>query len=311
MLTTNRQLRVSFGHQQTNCSLEDNDIHVRLSLPILETTSVQPLILDIAESSDVYQNGLFHLIASEHYLMGALVKPQPYPLDSSTYDVYTELLNIAAGWQLCRIWNYVPHINHEGNDLENYKLFCKGRSHAFEQFHGEGFNTNLPAGTGVGISEDVYGLYFVAVKDKIVNVENPEQVSAFLYPNQYGPRSPSFARGTLATINHQPTYYLSGTASIKGHESVGKGDIVEQFQITLDNMRLVWQQMGLDHQALNSEVYDCQFTIYLRHQSDFAIVQKMVASTLSPAHSVLYLNTEICRSELDIEIESTIKKKQK
>ncbi len=158
----------------------------------------------------------------------------------------------------------------------------------------------------MGIHEDICVIYFIAIKEKILNVENPEQVSAFSYPPQYATRSPSFARGTVITHQGKRIGYLSGTASIKGHQSLGKGDIVKQFETTLNNMRLVFEQMGFGDNFPDPELYDRRFTIYLRHPSHLPIVQQMVTENFVMTDHLIYLHSDICRAELDIEIESII-----
>jgi chorismate lyase/3-hydroxybenzoate synthase len=257
----------------------------------------------------IYENRDFHLLENDYQLLGVLVKPITYPLETQIYNIYLDILELTQNWNLCRIWNYVPYINEESRGLENYKSFCKGRSLAFEKFYGEDFEVKLPAGTGVGICEDTYVIYFAAIKENISNVENPQQVSAFSYPSKYGPRSPSFARGTVITNRGKRIGYLSGTASIKGHQSLGKGDIIKQFYITLDNMKLVFEQMGFDRNFLVPELYERHFTVYLRHLSDLPIVKEMVEQNFLPTDRFVYLHSDICRAELDIEIEATITEK--
>lgn len=41
------------------------------------------------------------------------------------------------------------------------------------------------------------------------------------YPKQYGSRSPSFARGTLHLLSNKEKLYISGTASIRSHKTIG------------------------------------------------------------------------------------------
>ncbi|MBO3458262.1 hypothetical protein G7B40_005100 [Aetokthonos hydrillicola Thurmond2011] len=309
--TSKGKLRIDFGHIRTSCCSRFNEIHLKVSIPVLDKklTSLYPL--STVRNVITYEDRDFHILETDNQLIGALVKSITYPMENTVYDIYLDLLALTRNWNLCRIWNYIPYINDESRGLENYKSFCKGRALAFEKFYGEDFQVKLPAATGVGITEDTYVIYFIATKENILNVENPEQVSAFSYPRQYGPRSPSFARGTVTIAQGNRIGYLSGTASIKGHESLGKGDIVKQFYITLDNMSLVLERMGFGNNFPDPELYDRHFTIYLRHPSDLLIVQKMVAENFLPTDHLIYLHSDICRVDLDIEIETTITEKER
>lgn len=299
-------LNIFFGREKIRCVSRTDGIDLYVKIPHLgeQSTSHYP-----SEVGKVYKQQGFHLLEKDSQLTGALAQPITYPLAEPVYNIYLSLLELTRGWNFCRIWNYIPYINGESGGLENYKSFCQGRSLAFEKFYGADFPVKLPAGTGVGIADDTYALYFIAVKENMINVENPEQVSAYYYPPQYGPRSPSFARGTVIARNGKRIGYLSGTASIKGHQSVGQGDICKQFDITLDNMRLVFEGMGFNRGLPDPTLYDRAFTIYLRDISDLPVVQQMVKNTFAASDSIIYLNSDICRSELDIEIEATITEK--
>lgn len=299
-------LDIRFGQRQTNQFLEHNAINLEIKMPLLDEKLMNLPLVRLGKIQRTYRQGAFHLIETDQQLIGACVQSAPFPLKDSVCEIYKELFQITLGWNLCRIWNYVPYINDERGGLENYKSFCQGRSLAFEEFYGEHFEAKLPAGTGVGIEDDVYVIYFLATKESMLHVENPEQVPAFAYPRQYGPRSPSFARGTLTTIGDKQVGYISGTASIKGHKTVHQGDIAQQFYTTIDNIKLVCQQMGFGRDLPDSQRYDCHFIVYLRHRADLPAVRAMIERNLTFPHNVIYLESNICRADLDLEIEATI-----
>ena len=299
-------LNICFGQQQTRQFLGKDTNNLEIKIPLLDEKSTISPYTRLDKINRIYRKGDFHLIETDKQLIGSLVKKSPFPLNNSIYKIYRELFQITLGWNLARIWNYVPYINDESKKLENYKSFCHGRSLAFEEFYGENFEAKLPAGTGVGIEDDVYVIYFVATKDPVLHVENPEQVPAFFYPRQYGPRSPSFARGTLAVVEDKHIGYISGTASIKGHKTVHQGDIVKQFYTTIDNIKLVCQQMGYGNDFPNPRLYDSEFTVYLRYMSDLPTVRAMINKHLPFSSHVIYLHSNICRGDLDLEIEATI-----
>ncbi len=55
----------------------------------------------------------------------------------------------------------------------------------------------MPAATGIGTSGEGVGFYFLTCRDGERAVKHVENSPAYRYPLQYGPKSPSFARGTL------------------------------------------------------------------------------------------------------------------
>ena len=68
-----------------------------------------------------------------------------------------------------------------------------------------------------------------------MQIENPRQLSASLYPPRYGLRSPMFARAALVPNGRGAQLLVSGTASIVGHESLHIGDPERQLEETARN----------------------------------------------------------------------------
>lgn len=311
----NKTLQVLFGREETRCVSTDNSIDLYVKIPVLGQDSRERIA---SQPGRIHSRLGFHLIESEEYLAGVLVKEVDFPLEKAAYEVYMDFLELTKDWNLFRVWNYVPYINNETSALENYKSFCKGRSLAFEAFYGTDFEVKLPAASAVGINDRKLVLYFIAGKADAAHIENPEQVSAFKYPQQYGPRSPSFARGTVIELAGKRVGYLSGTASIKSHKSVTLSDVAEQMYTTLDNMSLVFMNMGLVHERMSfgslmpdSAKYDRFFKVYIRNEADAAIVRELFPQSILATEEdhIIYLRSDICRYELDIEIEAVIQEK--
>ena len=242
-----------------------------------------------------------------------------HSLENSVYEIYQKFLELTKDWNLFRVWHYVPFINKETLGLENYKSFCKGRSLAFEAFYDEKFTIKMPAASATGIEDNHFIIYFIAGKEEVRYLENPEQVSAYYYPTQYGPRSPSFARGTvILTKEGKRIGYLSGTASIKSHQSVTLTDVAEQLHTTIDNMALVFERMGLAFERMSfgnilpsAASYDRTFKVYLRNKEDASYVREVFPQIISATEEdcIIYLQSDICRSELSIEIEAVMSEK--
>ncbi len=228
-------------------------------------------------------------------------------LASRTLSVYARVLKACEGRHLFRIWNYVPRINALTDGFENYRAFCMGRSLAFEQKFGGGFQSILPAASAVGSHGEHLDVIFVAGESVPRHFENPAQIPAYLYPIQHGPRAPSFARATVARDGSRTLTFISGTAAIRGHETVAPGSLAEQLDCTLDNLRLISSAAGLGENLAADGTMQRFFKIYLRHATDFAAAKaRLERALLQPRDTVIYLQTDICREALNVEIEVTL-----
>jgi enamine deaminase RidA (YjgF/YER057c/UK114 family) len=252
--------------------------------------------------------GTFTLLEAGPWLLGTAASPVEPTYAGITTRLYTELLEAVGERHLCRIWNYVPDINAAGADgMENYRSFSIGRSLAFERRFGSNFSTFLPAGSAVGSEGGHLVVVFAANSLPPRHWENPEQVPAYEYPAAHGPRPPSFSRATAVSDGKRLDVFVSGTAAIKGHETVGLGDTRRQLAHTLDNLRSIFAVAGLGGDLRGGCADARHFKIYLRRADDLPIVAGMLAKELlRPDDHVSYLRADLCRAELEIEIEATI-----
>ena len=233
----------------------------------------------------------------------------PENFHALTVEVYEELLqavNSIGGVQLARIWNYFSNINEGDGDQEKYRQFSIGRAEVFESF---GLNdASVPTGTAVGSARDCdFSVVALATRHHFRNVENPRQVSAFRYPRDYGPRSPKFSRGGCVITGGQHLQLISGTAAIIGHESVHAGDTALQCEVTLANLQQLCDAMSLIEGAGARVVLDDQaaLRVYLRDPADRPFVDARLREFLGgESRTIAFLNADICRSELQLEIEA-------
>ncbi|MEI6715488.1 MAG: hypothetical protein WCO60_17150 [Verrucomicrobiota bacterium] len=273
-----------------------------------------PLLAGSAEESifprltDTKQIGAFSVCRHGEWLLGQAQTPLSPDLEAATQLLYKDLLTASAGYSLCRIWNYLPAINKSGtHGEENYRLFCLARSQAIESVLGLNFPQNLPAASAVGTDNNSLSVLFAAHSGRTCHFENPEQVPAYYYPPEHGPRSPSFARATVLTSLDSKTIFISGTASIKGHKTSFPNDTSAQLDCTLDNLRLISATCGLGNNLAAEYAIERHFKVYLRHAADLDFVQSnLVRTLLLPSDQVSYLRSDICRADLTLEIEASI-----
>lgn len=203
---------------------------------------------------------------------------------------------------LLRVWNYLPRINEAENGLERYRCFNLGRHDAFLRSGRDISEENVPAASVLGCAQGPMVVYFMAAKVPGKPIDNPRQMAAYRYPERYGPRSPIFVRAMLAELGAQRCLLMSGTASIVGHETVHHGDVREQTLETLRNMRVLLEQAypeGLE----KCGAVRMRLKAYVRHAGDMATIREFVEREFGGEEQGVYLQTDICRADLLLEIE--------
>jgi chorismate lyase/3-hydroxybenzoate synthase len=231
-------------------------------------------------------------------------------LQAASRQAYADLFAVlaaSASPYLLRLWNHFPAMNLETGGIERYRQFNAGRQQAFNDAGRSAFE-GAPAACALGTSGGPLRVYFLAGAHAPLAIENPRQVSAYRYPDSYGPRSPTFSRAALVdTGGGRQMLFISGTASIIGHETVHLGDVRRQTEESLANIAAVLlaaaSRAGV---AVPLQGLNC--TIYLRHADDLAVVRE-VFERHAGVHSAaaceaVYLRADICRADLLVEIEA-------
>jgi len=245
-------------------------------------------------------------VANGAILFGT-VSAEGEPTEATTARVYEEIVRMAreAGYaHLLRAWNHVGGINATEGDLERYKRFCGGRYDALTR---GGFECHeFPAACAVGMAGEGVITYFVASRYPGIHVENPRQVAAYEYPPEYGPRSPSFARATVARWNADAMIFVAGTSSVVGHKTLHAGDVIAQLEETLRNVDVIVREAA-SQAGGHASLEDLAIAkTYLRRASDYEEVAARVTAAL-PKTQHLFLEADICRKDLLIEIEGVVR----
>jgi hypothetical protein len=277
-----------------------------IGLPVLAGEKEETLFTG---SVATQRQGFFQVAQMDRWRIGVASVAVDDGCDAVAQKMYSELFAANEGLTLSRIWNFVPRINETGREgLENYRAFCRGRSLAYERVYGEGFEQKLPAASAVGSEDGRLTVVFAACPAEPKYFENPEQVAAYRYPAKYGPRAPSFSRAALMPVS--PGLYdvfISGTAAVVGHETAAPGDTVGQIAHTLRNLRLISTTCGLGDDLGRKRGGERHFKIYLRHAKDLVRVKtELEHALLGPTDKVTYLRSDICRADLNLEIEATL-----
>lgn len=225
-----------------------------------------------------------------------------------TFRAYSDLLRAVSRTKrghLVKIWNYFSDINDGRGDAEKYRQFSYGRAEAFRQ--AGILDSSVPSGTAIGCMQNA-GLSIIALvsKHEFSPTENPRQVSAYLYPRQYGPKSPKFSRGGCVVAEDHRLFLISGTASIIGHESVHPFKTALQTDETLENLECLSRALA-DSAGDNWRLElgsDCILRVYLRDPQDLPdVARKLVGHLPDGDTNIVFLHASICRRELMIEID--------
>lgn len=228
------------------------------------------------------------------------------PLQAASQTVYERvfrLLRAQGTPHLWRVWNYLADINGESHGLERYRQFNQGRHTAFVQAQRD-TGGQVPAACAIGVAAGPLSVAFLAGTSPLVPLENPRQVSAWNYPAQYGPRAPTFSRAALAHPRGQELLFVSGTASIVGHETRHAGDVAAQCVESVRNLECVVQEANrVARSGRPFSLEGLSHRVYVRHASDTDAVQRALAPLLGGA-PVVCVQADICRADLLVEIES-------
>ena len=136
---------------------------------------------------------------------------------------------------------------------------------------------------------------------------NPRQVHAYEYPEHYGPCSPSFARATLIESDLHTQLFISGTASVVGHESRHIGLPETQTRETVDNLRaLVAHAEELSGTTRQHQSSHGRYKVYVRQPDHLEAIQQALSIPLFASSQIVYLQGDLCRRELLVEIEGVV-----
>ncbi|MEJ2115185.1 MAG: hypothetical protein P8X88_03865 [Gammaproteobacteria bacterium] len=226
-----------------------------------------------------------------------------------THKAYCELyecLQNTSCKHLLRTWNFFPKITDRDSQhaqQNRYEVFCHSRLQAM---HDSGIKTHVyPAATVIGSHDNSLQIYFLASDTPGTAVENPRQTSAFHYPVENNHTQPLFSRGLLKTWGQRTHFYVSGTASIVGHETLHIDDVCAQLNESINNVEtLVAHANDKHHTQLNAQDDLLYMKVYLRHRKDCEQINQVLAARLSSNTPRALILGDMCRENLLVEIEA-------
>ena len=212
----------------------------------------------------------------------------------------------AAGYaNLIRVWNYLPEINGDADGDERYRHFNSARLTAFRN-SGRATEGCVPAASALGSAAgNPLSIYFLAARHQPTMIENPRELSAYHYPARYGRHQPIFSRACVLGGAAGTNLFVSGTASIVGHESIHPGDVSAQTQEALVNIDALIQEANRLGEAPPYTLDGLRYKVYVRHPADLPAIKTAMSERIGAAARAVYLHADVCRQDLLVEIEAT------
>lgn len=218
---------------------------------------------------------------------------------------------------IVRQWNYIGSIVSYRDGKQNYQEFNDART----CYYAKGVWANgYPAATGIGAEGDciiVGGIAFKKRKqgDKgIYPIDNPLQVAAHVYSKRVlvdddrnaMKSTPKFERAKLIETADGACCFVSGTAAIRGEESVDAHSARLQTIKTIENIEYLVSKENLVR--FGCKPYDLRYVklhVFVKHAQDYEEVRSVVEEAY-PHIPVLYSIADVCRGELLVEIEGIL-----
>jgi chorismate lyase / 3-hydroxybenzoate synthase len=291
--------------------LDDTDIPVAgINTPVLGTDAPLYEVWQTQRPIESGQRARVRYRRDDHVLFGCISVPETAAsrsaggasaLQAITEEAYREIFSVldSVGYgHLLRVWNYLPEINADTLGMERYWHFNKARREALIAC-GRTVSGNVPAACALGCAAgSPLVIYFLASQSAPIAVENPRQASAYEYP-------PVFARASVLREASAAMLFISGTASIVGHETFHVGDAAAQTRESLVNIEALLEEAnrvaGTARFALGSLAYK----VYVRQSSDLPVIRAQLSAALGASARIVYLRADICRHDLLVEIEAT------
>ncbi len=218
-------------------------------------------------------------------------------------------------------WNYIPQITAvDGEDYQHYQAFNDSRTDFYRT--ADWSDKGYPAATGIGMDCGAVIVDIIAVKSidsfyRIIPIDNDLQQAAHVYSQVVligaegdkieGKSTPKFERAkALGNSTEGYICFISGTAAIRGEDSMDSTDAASQTIQTMENI----EHLISDHTC---EIYNIELTnkereidtarAYVKYADDTTKIKEVVDNRW-PNTSTIYLLADVCREELLVEIEA-------
>lgn len=314
---------------------ETNDIF-RNNLPSISYVAQKPLIGNLILESSKLSNPTWNINYQSNesirytelentnnkiLIINILPENIQNNIKAQSQDVFARFEDILCnkGYDInsiVRQWNYIERITEFENKYQHYQSFNDARSHFYSKVD---WINGYPAATGIGTQYGGIMIDAVITKSqnsdyKCIPLNNDLQIAAYDYSQDVllGAKdeilqvksTPKFERAKAITDGKHGLVYISGTAAIRGEDSLTNVGIEEQTRITMENIYYLISKQNLNKAGIDINK-DCSLDmlrVYLKNAEEVQIVKDYL-DNLIPSIPVSYLLADVCREELLIEIE--------
>ncbi|MDR1403415.1 MAG: endoribonuclease L-PSP [Tannerellaceae bacterium] len=248
---------------------------------ILENAGVRFLFAG-GFQSDVVNKSIEQQSNEVFETINELVKLEDFPINS-----------------IIRQWNYIEEITCYQEENQNYQSFNNARSNFYAKTT---WINGYPAATGIGanlggILIDLDAVVFKSPHAYATPIDNKLQVAAHAYSEkvlekaQKQKTTPKFERAKRMTFGDRRLIYISGTAAIRGEDSLQGVGLEQQLHITMENIA-----------QLTGDAKPVMLRVYLKNKEDYQLSEQLM-SEYNLHIPISYMYADVCRDELLIEIE--------
>lgn len=223
---------------------------------------------------------------------------------------------------IVRQWNYIENFLDTDSTGEGarqiYQIFNDCRAAYYSEAD---FPKGYPASTGIGMFAGGVVLECIALKSgrdiHVAPLSNPLQRDAHAYTQEVlegdsksgldEKAPPLFERAKILTQGSSGFVFVSGTAAVRGQNTIPEDDIQSQTAATLKNIDTLISaenllSMGLDVGSNSPRL--SQLRAYVKREKDLPLVKTICREHYGNIPSQ-YVISEICRDALLVEIEGT------
>lgn len=231
---------------------------------------------------DVVNFGMQQQSTEVFRMLGEVMRKEGFPIHS-----------------IIRQWNYIERITCFDGVDQHYQMFNNVRADFYEKTK---WDTGYPAATGIGanlggILVDVDAAVFTRPECFATAIDNKLQVAAHAYSEQVlevahkKKATPKFERAKSMTFDDRRIVYISGTAAIRGEESLTGVGLARQLHITMENIAELIGDAKLK-----------MLRVYLKEESFYEEARELLEGYRLNI-PISYMWADVCRDNLLIEIE--------
>lgn len=290
--------------------------------PVMPEDRLCAEIYTLDSTEEIEFNEGYGLIRTENYSLIFIEGIASSDFSDSVFrqssEVFEKLDTILSNHGFCpddivRQWNYIGNITHHREGRQNYQEFNDARSTYYQKVS---WQNGYPAATGIGASCDGIIVGCIAYKSAngIYPINNPLQIAAHEYSktvlidnNANAIKStPKFERAKLIEIGGRAFCFVSGTAAIRGEQSMEADSARSQTIQTIENIEYLVSKENLI--KYGCKPYDLSYLnlrVYIKNADDYEDVRSIVKEKY-PDIPTIYTIADVCRHELLVEIEGIL-----